>query len=183
MEYEGRKVIRIGYPHVGDRYVDESGQIKKASQATAHVVPVVEATGQEWLWDSGLKEGDVVEIDCSSEDAPASLRDHEEGFFGEISGSSKRRNTVCIKQLGAFWNVPFTCIRKAKAPGYRPFKDADEFWVSRDRWLKRVVDGLMHRPSEIAEGGIVVCGELFSWKELLSGFVFTDTGKPCGVPK
>jgi len=80
---------------------------------------------------------------------------------------------------GQIWPV----IRKIEFPKrYRPFANAEEFKPHRDRWVRRISDGLVFRCTSYGGGALVVFGNtLPSFAEAFQQFVFDDDGTPFGV--
>lgn len=76
----------------------------------------------------------------------------------------------------------FPIIRKIEVPKqFRPFANAVEFKPHRDRWVRRVSDGLVFRCTSYGGGALVVFGSILpSFPEAFEQFVFDD-GTPFGV--
>jgi len=74
-------------------------------------------------------------------------------------------------------------IRTIEKPKqYRPFANGAEFGPHRDRWVKRVLDGLVFRCTSYGGDVLVVLGDLLpSFAEAFGQFVFDDDGTPFGV--
>lgn len=77
----------------------------------------------------------------------------------------------------------FPIIRKIEVPKkYRPFANAEEFKPHRDRWVRRISDGLVFRCTSYGGGALVVLGNILpSFAEAFQQFVFDDDGTPFGV--
>jgi hypothetical protein len=76
----------------------------------------------------------------------------------------------------------FPIIRKVETPKrFRPFANGEEFKPHRDRWVRRVSDGLVFRCTSYGGGALVVFGSILpSFPEAFEQFVFDD-GTPFGV--
>jgi hypothetical protein len=74
-------------------------------------------------------------------------------------------------------------IRKIEIPKfYRPFANAEEFKPHRDRWARRISDGLVFRCTSYGGGALVVLDYILpSFAEAFQRFVFDDDGTPFGV--
>jgi hypothetical protein len=74
-------------------------------------------------------------------------------------------------------------LRKIEKPKrWRPFASAEEFKPHRDRWVRRVADGLVFRCTSYGGGAVVVLGNILpSFPQALEQFVFDDDGTPFGV--
>ena len=77
----------------------------------------------------------------------------------------------------------YAIIRKIEQPAkYRAFANAEEFKPHRDRWVRRVLDGLVFRCTSYGGGALVVFGNILpSFSEAFAQFVFDDDGTPFGV--
>ncbi len=74
-------------------------------------------------------------------------------------------------------------VRKIEKPKrYRQFANAEEFRPHRDRWVRRISDGLVFRCTSYGGGALVVLGNLLpSFTEGFQEFVFDNDGTPFGV--
>jgi hypothetical protein len=74
-------------------------------------------------------------------------------------------------------------LRKIEKPKqWRPFASAEEFKPHRDRWVRRVLDGLVFRCTSYGGGALVQYGSVLpTFSEAFVQFVFDDDGTPFGV--
>jgi hypothetical protein len=77
----------------------------------------------------------------------------------------------------------FPILRKIEVPKqWLPFANAEEFKPHRDRWARRISDGLVFRCTSYGGGALVVLGNILpSFAEAFQQFVFDDDGTPFGV--
>jgi hypothetical protein len=69
-----------------------------------------------------------------------------------------------------------------RAKQYRPFANAAEFKPHRDRWVRRISDGLAFRCSSYGGGVLVVYANILpTFSEAFEQFVFDDDSTPFGV--
>jgi len=85
-------------------------------------------------------------------------------------------------QVSASVNV-YAIIRKIEVPKkYRPFANGEEFKPHRDRWVRRVSDGLVFRCTSYGGGALVGLGNILPiFADAFQQFVFDDDGTPFGV--
>jgi hypothetical protein len=103
-----------------------------------------------------------------------SYSDQYLGAFGDILiWDNKVQSTSCSHVI----------LRKIKRPKqYRPFANAEEFKSHRDRWVRRISDGLTFRCSSYGGGVLVVYANILpTFSEAFEQFVFDDDGTPFGV--
>jgi hypothetical protein len=74
-------------------------------------------------------------------------------------------------------------VRKIEKPKrHRPFASAEEFKPHRERWVRRVLDGLVFRCTSYGGGALVQYGSVLpTFSEAFVQFVFDDDGTPFGV--
>lgn len=91
-------------------------------------------------------------------------------------------------RINDWWHHP-NRLRKCDPPSatYRAFANAEEFKPHADRWIT-LVDGDVYMKVSDFSGtpdGIIVhvatFDKIINSKDFLDGFVFADTGEPCGV--
>jgi hypothetical protein len=97
-------------------------------------------------------------------------------FFVRFGGVDECTHTEYMDDSSAI-------VRKIEKPKrYRQFASAEEFKPHRDRWVRRISDGLVFRCTSYGGGALFVLGNILpSFTEGFQEFVFDNDGSPFGV--